>query len=348
MNTNSHKKQFSLPQDKSKIPAIVIFGATACGKTEFAVSVFGKETKTGLANTCEIINADSVQVYKDAVIASAGPTLYEKEQVPHHLVSIYEGDREFSTSDFVREADKLCLEICKKNKVPVLLGGTAFFLKNFLMSLPSTPKADPKIRKKLQAELEKQGEEVMFAKLKHFDPVSASRINIHDHYRVLRALEVYEATKKPLSSFSLSEEFRKTYDFLIFTLTRERKIIYERINKRVDKMFTAGLVAEFAELYKKGYTATSPIMKAIGYKEFFSLSPILPLNADLDAVKNLIKRNTRRYAKRQETFFKTIPESTIVNLENPSELNSAIQKIKNFVATHTQKNLAQRLLKTKM
>lgn len=324
-------------QHKLKIPAIVIFGATACGKTEFAVSVFGKKTETGLANTCEIINADSVQVYKEAVIASAVPTQDEQEQVPHHLVSIYDGSREFSASDFVREADKLCLEIYSKNKVPVLLGGSAFFLKNFLMSLPSTPKADQEIREKLQNELSENGEEVMFAKLKLCDPISAERINVHDHYRVLRALEVYEATKKPLSSFALSEKLRTNYDFLIFTLTRKRTVIYERIHKRVDKMFDAGLVAEFAELYRKGYTATSPIMKAIGYNEFFSISPTLPLNADIEAVKNLIKRNTRRYAKRQETFFKTIPKNKIVNLEKQSELNAAIDEIKNFVAKHRQK-----------
>lgn len=320
-----------MPKTDEPIPAIVIFGATACGKTDFAVSVFGRNSASGLAGTCEIINADSVQVYRESLIASARPTAEERQEVPHHLVGIREGSQEFSVSDFVREADAACENIFQRGRVPVLLGGSAFFLKNFLLSLPVTPPADEAVRKRLQAELQQFGETALFERLQKCDPVSASRIQMRDHYRVLRALEVYETAKKPLSSFELSTELRSRYRFLILTLTRPRETLYRRIERRVDKMFAGGLCEEFETLYRKGYTAESPIMKAIGYREFFTVNEKAPLSADPEVVKALIKRNTRRYAKRQETFFKKIPQNRVVDLENKSEVTAAIFELETFV-----------------
>ena len=318
-------------KQSSPIPAIVIFGATACGKTDFAASVFGRDSQSGLANTCEIVNADSVQVYRESVIASARPTLEEMRQVPHHLVGIRDGTEEFSVSDFVREADAACEDIFRRGFVPVLLGGSAFFLKNFLLSLPETPKADLAVRQRLQAELQQHGEKALFERLQQCDPITATRVKMHDHYRVLRALEVYETAKKPLSSFQLSTEFLSRYSFLGLTVNRPREINYQRIEMRVEKMFADGLVSEFEALYNKGYTAETPLMKAIGYREFFELSPKAPLTVKLDDVKALIKRNTRRYAKRQETFFNIIPNNRRINLENIDEITEAIAELKKYV-----------------
>ena len=320
-----------------RIPVILIFGATATGKTDFALSLFAKNAKSSLANTCEIINADSIQVYKESYIASARPSLAECEKLPHHLVALKDGSEEFSVSDFVNEADRLSREIFKRNKIAVLMGGSAFFLKNFLYSLPKTPKADPELRKKLEQDLQVFGEEELFERLKLCDPKSATRIKKSDHYRVIRALEVYESSGKALSSFSLPTEFRNNYTFLILTLSRPREILYQRIEARVDKMFEAGLVEEFQKLFKKGYTRESPIMKAIGYSEFFTVNPTDPGNANIEEVKKLIKRNSRRYAKRQECFFKKIPYNVIVNLEERKEVLAAIEMITCFVKEALQK-----------
>lgn len=317
-----------------RIPAILVFGATASGKTDFAVSVFGSDAKSGLAGTCELINADSVQVYKESIIASARPNQQARSAVVHHLVGVRNGNEEFSASDFVHEADRLCREIFQRAKVPVLIGGSAFFLKNFLYNLPATPQADPVIRKNLQADLKQFGEKVMYERLKTCDPVSARRLNEKDHYRVLRALEVYEQQKIPLSSYQLPTEFRNEYHFLILTLTRPREILYRRIDARVEAMFEAGLVEEFLSLYEKGYRKESPIMKAIGYSEFFQFSTeqFSQLSeSNRDELKRLIQRDTRRYAKRQETFFKKISCNTVVNLEKPEEVQAAIQKMKCFI-----------------
>lgn len=328
MNIKSDK----ITRKEGRIPAIVIFGPTASGKTEFAISVFGDKSKTGLAKTCEIISADSVQVYSESFIASARPTDFECENLVHHLVGVKKGYDEFSVSDFVRVADDFCYKIFQRKKVPILLGGSAFFLKNFLFGLPKTPKADTLIREKLQKKLNDLGPQALYQLLETVDPESANKIKSEDHYRVLRALEVYETTKKPLSSFKLPSTFRLEYDFLVLSLTRPRDILYRRIENRVDDMFASGLYEEFLNLYKKGYKKNTPIMKAIGYSEFFLMENPLNLKIDeIETVKSMIKRDTRRYAKRQETFFKKIPKTTIINLESNYEVDFAIQKIKSFL-----------------
>ncbi len=321
------------------IPVIIFFGATASGKTDIASKLFSYRHNSKLSNNnfssslvgkAEIISADSIQVYKGLKIGSAQPDDCILETLPHHLIAIKSPDEEFSVSDFVNEADKLCVDIFARGKIPVLLGGTAFFLKNFMYGLPITPKADPEIRKSLQIRAQNEGCEVLLSELMKIDPETANRLHVNDEYRIVRALEVFVATGKSLSSYKLSEKYRENYDFFALSIDRSREELYKRIEKRVDIMFNEGLATEVNALYQKGYRATSPAMKGIGYREFFDTSGNLKSEAEELEIANLIKRNTKRYAKRQETFFKALPNIHHYNVENENEISKLYNDIYTF------------------
>ncbi len=312
-----------------RIPVVIFFGATASGKTSIATKIFAKQYGNNfldskfsslLSESAEIVSSDSVQVYKGLKIGSAQPDAHELEILPHHLIATKSPSEEFSVSDFVAEADALCADIFARKKLPVLLGGTAFFLKNFMYGLPVTPKADPEIRKKLQERVNCDGAELLLKELMAVDPTTATRLHLNDEYRIIRALEVFYATGKPLSSYKLPEEYRERYDFFVLSIDRPRADLYQRIEARVDIMFESGLVEEVKTLYDAGFAADAPAMKAIGYREFFDENGRLKALDETEAISNLIKRNTKRYAKRQETFFKAIPNVNHYNVQDEKEL----------------------------
>lgn len=277
------------------VPVIVVFGPTAVGKTDFLLN---------FRNIGEIINLDSLQVYRHMSIGTAKPDSSVTDIIPHHLIDCVDPDTEFSAGDFVAEADRLCREIYGRGKIPVLSGGTGFFLKNFIYGLPQAPPADPEIRLQLQKRLEKEGAETLREELRKADEVSWQRIKPADTYRILRALEVYHTSGKPLSSFTLSSDPRKEYRFFLIGLIRDREVLYDRINKRVDMMFDSGLPEEYKMLRKMGYNASSPGLSAIGYSEFSLMEKYGTFT--LSEIKELIKQNSRNYAKRQITFFKAL------------------------------------------
>lgn len=308
------------------IPAAVIFGATACGKTALAAHLFVSDDP----GKVEIISADSVQVYRGMPIGSAQPSCELLAALPHHLVGICDPSEEFSVADFVRNADALCQEIIDRGKLPVILGGTAFYIKHFMYGMPATPQADPLMRMQLQEKLRQKGAAAMHAELTSFDPVSAAKIHVHDEYRILRAHEVYCTSGRPLSSFELSYRYRGGYRFCPIFLDRPRGELYRRIEDRVDEMFAQGLQQEVAQLVAQGCTAAYPAMKAIGYREFFELSPDAPASAPLDAVNALIKRNSKRYAKRQQTFFQAFPNIHRINMSDPASVQTAADILYQF------------------
>ena len=296
------------------MPVAVIFGATACGKTALAAHLF--TTSVNSIKT-EIISADSVQVYRGMPIGSAQPPQELLDTIPHHLIGVCEPSEEFSVADFVRSADKLCKDIASRGALPVVLGGTAFYIKHFMYGMPITPQADPVLRMRLQERMQHIGAAAMYAELASFDPASAAKIHIHDEYRILRAHEVYCASGRPLSSFELPYRYREGFRFCPIFLDRPRDELYRRIEARVDEMFAQGLQQEIARLTAQGCTADYPAMKAIGYREFFKLSPDAPAAAPLDAVKDLIKRDSKRYAKRQQTFFQSFPNVRRIDMTDP-------------------------------
>ncbi len=245
-----------------------------------------------------------MQVYKGLDIGSAKPDRNYLEKLPHHLISVRDPDQQFSAGDFVEEADKLIPEIFKRNKIPVLSGGTAFYFKNFLFGLPDIPLIDNKYRQQLNKELSVNGLEPLLNELKSCDQISYQRISKGDSSRIIRALEVFRSTGKTLSSFAVSTEMRKDYSFKIIGLERDREELYSRINYRVDLMFEAGLIGEIKNLINSGVRSDFPSMRGIGYSEFFEIQNRGCMT--ITDLKNKIKQDSRRYAKRQLTFFKSI------------------------------------------
>ena len=298
------------------VPVVVVFGPTAVGKTEFLLN---------FEHSGEIINSDSLQVYRHMSIGTAKPDKSVTSRIPHHLIDCINPDDEFSAGDFVREADKLCQEINGRGKLPIISGGTGFFLKNFIYGLPSAPASSDEIRSQLQKRLEKEGLEALREELHTKDPESWKRIKPLDSYRILRALEVFYSSGSPLSDFKLPESARNGYRFLLIGLIRDRAELYERINERVEAMFKAGLPEEYKKLRAMGYSPDCPGLSAIGYREFSIMEELGSLT--LNDVKELIKQNSRNYAKRQITFFKALPD---VHWMHPDQWKDAVEMVSNF------------------
>jgi tRNA dimethylallyltransferase len=299
-----------LTPNSKDIPVIILFGPTASGKTDILLNIFSGE----MTAQAEVISADSMQVYRGMDIGTAKPSLYERSLLPHHLIDICNPDEQYNAGDFVHRADKACIDIHERGKIPVISGGTGFYIKNFILGLPEAPPSDYKIRLQLKKDLQENGAAALMEELAAGDPLSAERIHLNDEYRLLRALEVLRQCGRPLSSFSISTmENRPRYRFLITGISRPRNELYERINRRCETMFKNGLEAEVTGLYEKGYTPEDPGLHAIGYREFFVEDPAAEnkkwqLSKDTAGVQALIAQNSRRYAKRQITFFASIPD----------------------------------------
>ena len=317
MNRNNSEK---------KIPVIVIFAPTATGKTALTLKLFGSGSHSLFKDKAEIISADSMAVYKYMNIGTAKPDKTVLSQIPHHLIDFLEPNCQFSVNEFVRRSDLLCSEIYSRGKIPAIVGGTGFYIRNFLLGLPETPESNAEIRTQLKNELEKSGIDFMYEKLKLVDNESAQKINKNDAYRILRALEVFYLTGKPRSSFSLSEKLRENYDFFTVILERDRSDLYERIDMRIEQMFSQGLEQEVQSLIEKGFTKDDAGMKAIGYREFFE-------GFDSPAeIKEKIKHDSHKYAKKQYVFMKGICNAKIYNI--PKEVDyteEIISDLKTFL-----------------
>lgn len=312
------------------MPVLVVFAPTACGKTSLALDLFGKDSNSPLAGRAELISADSMQVYKGMDIGTAKATTHERQQLPHHLIDLQTPDIPFSVGEFVRHSDQLCQDIYSRGRLPLVLGGTGFYIRNFLCGLPTTPQAAPQLRLQLQQRLQQEGSEVLYQELQQRDLEGSKRIHPNDHYRILRALEIAISSGKPQSSFALSPKLREGFIFSIVILWRERQELYQRIDQRVAQMMEEGLPQEVQNLMDVGYKEEDPGMQAIGYREFFSpdLQELGKSEKNL-RVQELICRNSRRYAKRQYTFFKGIPNAQYFHAEDRSNIRSHIEKFFN-------------------
>jgi tRNA dimethylallyltransferase len=318
---------------KGKIPVLLFFGPTGSGKTEILEQLF-----TGSDPVCEaeIISADSMQVYRGMDIGTAKPSPELLSALSHHLIDIRSPKEQFNAAEFVRLADEKAADIFRRGKLPVVSGGTGFYLSSFMLGLPPAPPSDPAIRQALKEELRIRGAAALAEELAACDPVSAGRIHLNDEYRLLRALEVYRLSGHPLSSFSRQEgnrepelqrssgsrpEFqgingvpgsvpgRPLYRFLLIGLKRPREEVYRRIDRRCRQMFREGLPGEVQRLWEEGVRPGDPGMKAIGYREFFleDGEGRWRHGEDLAGVEELVARNSRRYAKRQLTYFAMLP-----------------------------------------
>lgn len=299
------------------VPVIILFAPTASGKTALALNLFGKSSHSFFKDRAELISADSMQVYRNLDIGTAKPSEQEKSELTHHLVDIRNPDQQFTVADFVCEADRACRDIYSRGKIPLIAGGTGFYIRSFIMGLPVTPESDPLVREKIKNRLEAEGNEALYRELSSIDPVSAEKINVNDSYRICRALEIYYTAGKPKSFFELNSVPRKEYEFCTIILERDRDELYERINRRVDLMFEQGLEGEVRSLISGGCTASMPGMQAIGYREWFSNDFNTP--EGLEKIRHEIKRNSRKYAKKQYTYIHDIPGASVVQLSPDSD-----------------------------
>ena len=279
-----------------KKPLIILTGPTAVGKTKASI---------GLAKAVdgEIISADSMQVYRHMDIGSAKIKPEEMEGIPHHLIDVLEPDDEFHVVKFQQLAKKAMREIWERGHIPIVTGGTGFYIQALLYDIDfDENEKEDACRKELEAYAREHGAEALHEKLALVDPASADMIHPNNIKRVIRALEFYEQTGKRISEHNETQRQRESpYAFAYFVLTDDRAHLYERINRRVDQMIEEGLVNEVQALKDKGYTKQLVSMQGLGYKEILDY---LDGNCTLEEAIYTIKRDTRHFAKRQLTWFK--------------------------------------------
>ena len=277
-----------------KIKVLTIVGPTAVGKTELAIEV--AKTLDG-----EIITADSMQIYQGLDIGTAKPTPQERDGISHHLIDVVTPDQEFNVADYVRLAEQVIKEISDRGKVPIISGGTGLYIHALIDGfLFPEQGADPKIRRRLLLEAEEDNQ-ALYEKLKVVDPDAAAKLHVNDIRRIVRALEVYYSTGKPISQLQRKAQDKEAkYNAIMFGLTRDRSELYQRINQRVDIMITDGLIEEVKKLLDK-YPHQPTALQALGYKE---LAEYLNGECSLEEAIYVLKRDTRRYAKRQLSWFR--------------------------------------------
>lgn len=274
---------------------LVICGATATGKSALAVDC-------AKALNSEVISADSQLVYRGLSIGTAKPTVPEMLGVTHHMIDIVDANESFSVSDFEARAIPIIDGLLAQGKTPVVCGGTGFYINSILYKLGyGNVKANTAIRAKYEAVLQERGKGYLHSLLKEVDPESAEKLHPNDTKRVIRALEIYETSGKKKSE--QRDELKPRYDYIAVAIDYPRDELYKRIDCRVDMMFNAGLVEEVRALLAKGIDENCQSMQAIGYKEVVEG---LKNGLNNSTMRDIIKKNTRHYAKRQFTFFKKL------------------------------------------
>ena len=294
---------------------ILLSGPTATGKSSLALKI--AETIDA-----EIINADSIQLYHDLSILTARPNT-EKEKIKHHFYGFLNGDISWSVGKWINEVSKIINDIIERKKVPIIVGGTGFYFKAITDGLSPIPEIDKSIRSEIESELERNGLEKLYRKLNIIDAAASEKINPNDKQRIMRALEVYEGTKKKISDFWLMDRKKIINQFSIkFKIDADRDWIYKNCDLRVDNMFKNGVVEEVTDLLNKNYSVTSPIMKAIGVNE---IKLFLNNDISIDRASELIKFKTHHYAKRQITWMNN--QMISWNSINTQYSNKIIKKI---------------------
>ncbi len=277
-------------------PLVIITGPTAAGKTGLSVKLAKKING-------EIISADSMQVYTGMDIGTAKITKKEMCGIPHHMIDIIEPAEEFNVALFKKYAASYIDEITSRGHIPIIVGGTGFYIRSVLYDTEFTScDTDYELRQKLFDYAKKNGNDALFAKLLEIDPVSAETIHANNVKRVVRAIEYHTLTGERISEHNARERMKSSpYDFAYFVINMDRKELYERIDRRVDTMINDGLVDEVKELTKKGLSKNMVSMKGLGYKEIIEY---FEGALTLDESINLIKKETRHFAKRQLTWFR--------------------------------------------
>jgi tRNA dimethylallyltransferase len=309
-------------RQSSRIPLLVICGPTASGKTALALELAERWP-------FEVVSADSRQVYRTMDIGTAKPTPAELRRLRHHLVDVVDPEDEFSAADFVRLGHAAIADVVARGKLPVLVGGTGLYIQALTEGLLDAPGADAELRRQLLADEAAGGAGTLHRRLAAVDPVSAARLPPRNLVRIVRALEVYQLSGRPLSDLQAEHGFAdQPYRLLVLGLTAAREELYRRIDRRSEQMFAAGLIEETRALLERSVPPECKSLRTIGYREVVRL-----LSGDIDQATalTLVQRETRRYAKRQLTWFAKTPE--IIWVDSSQEFGKIPSLIEHFYAS---------------
>ncbi len=298
---------------------IIIAGPTASGKTRLAIDL--AKLIQG-----EIVSADSIQIYRGLDIGSAKPSTQELAEARHHLIDIRNPDEEFSGGDFVREARAACDDILSRGLVPIVVGGTGLYVRLLLGGVAELPPTNPELRSCLRAEAGSLGAQALYERLLRLDPQGAQSVESGNLTRIIRRLEIIAQTGRPFSEIIAEHALKdRPYEPLYLCLNLERSILYERIDKRVDSMIKEGLLNETAGLVERGYSLDIKPLQSLGYRH---MGLVLTGCLDMLSAVELMKRDTRHYAKRQITWFRS---ESAVRWIGPDEIKGAGLMVVNFL-----------------
>jgi tRNA dimethylallyltransferase len=298
---------------------VVVCGPTGVGKTGFAIAL---ARRLG----AEIVGADSMQVYRCMDIGTAKPTPSEQAAIRHHMVGIISPDRPFDAADYARTADPIVRNLSSRAVLPLVVGGTGLYIKALLFGLFEARKPDKAIRERLHTQAARQGGVILHARLRALDPETAARLHPNDTLRIVRALEIIESTGRPLSQHQAEHGFaRPRFDSLKIGLTLPREELYARIDRRVEQMLAEGLEGEVRGLLSQGFSPELKSMQSLGYRHMTNY--LAGLTDRVETVR-LLKRDHRRYAKRQLTWFRADPQ---IHWLDPADTEAAVALISGFV-----------------
>jgi tRNA dimethylallyltransferase len=305
---------------------LVVVGPTAVGKSAFALEAcdrFGGE----------VVSVDSMQVYRGLDAATSKPGPADRARAPHHGIDLIEPGDDFSMGDFVRFAERAIAGIARRGRLPVLVGGTGLYLRALLRGVAVAPRRVPRLRERLRALAGRRGLPFVHRMLHRLDPAAAAALPRNDRQRIVRALEVRLATGRSLTEIIREEPFgSERYDAIKIGLDMDRTRLYRRIDERVDRFFAAGLVAELRDLLAAGRPADANAFKALGYRE---AAAHMRGERSLEEAVALTRRNTRRYAKRQLTWFRAEPGVTWFHLsaDEPRPFTAPMEHVRQALAT---------------
>lgn len=295
---------------------VFIVGPTAVGKTDLAVEL-------AQMIGAEIISADSMQVYKELNIATAKPSQIIRSKIPHHLIDILSLNESYSAVDFAKRAAITINDILGRGKIPIVVGGTGLYVKALLDGIFEGPGANWDLRQQLIDSAKQNGVVFLYERLKKIDPISARTIMPNDTRRIIRALEIFEITKEPISTLQKNTKgIAEVYNVKIFGLTMDRKKLYDRINARVDSMIQEGLLEEAKKIFSLNTSLSAS--QALGYKELFKF---FKGECSLEVAISQLKQSTRNFAKRQISWFKRDNRIEWIDVEKDSGLNAIIKSI---------------------
>ncbi|MCM3339964.1 tRNA (adenosine(37)-N6)-dimethylallyltransferase MiaA [Paenibacillus sp. MER TA 81-3] len=302
---------------------LVLVGPTAVGKTKLSLSI-AKHYE------CEIISGDSMQVYRKMDIGTAKLSVQEREGIPHHMMDIHDPDEAFSVAEFQDRGRTLIREITARNHIPFIVGGTGLYVESLCYGFEfGDNSSDEEFRQQMADYAASHGTEALHERLKEVDSITAERLHHHDQRRVIRALEVFYLSGEPLSSQLARQKRESPYDLCMIGLTMDRQMLYKRIEARIDIMLQEGLIDEVRQLLEQGYSRNLVSMQGLGYKE---IAAYLEGEMSLDAAVELLKRDTRRFAKRQLSWFRRMTDLEWVDVTDSEQTDKHFTQICKIIA----------------